>query len=83
MHVRVVLSFVLALGLVSMTASIASAQRQPTTCSGGRQGCKEQIGRVNRKDVNASSCDAAFAQCMKTGTWTGPVSHTSWPVTKK
>ena len=78
------LRILLALSLVSLvTASTAWAQRQPTTCSGGRQACKEQIGRVNRTTANAASCDSAFAECMKTGTWTGPVSHTSWPVTKK
>jgi hypothetical protein len=80
-YMRVLLKVLLALSLVSMTISTASAQRQPTTCSGGRQACKEQITR--RGTMNADACDAAFAQCMKSGIFTGPMTHTSWPVTKK
>jgi hypothetical protein len=65
-------------------SSAAWAQRQPTSCSGGAQACKETIGRVRSgTPVTPSQCEAAAAQCMKTGVFVGPGSGTRWPVEKK
>jgi hypothetical protein len=64
--------------------SAASAQSQPTSCSMGAQMCKERIGQVRRAVTkDSSSCDSAYAECMKTGVFTGPGSGTRWPVAKK
>jgi hypothetical protein len=61
----------------------ALAQGQPTSCSMGAQLCNEQLGRQrSAPTVDATSCDKAYTQCMKTGVWTGPASGRSWPVTK-
>lgn len=78
------MSRILVAAAILSTSSAALAQGQPTSCSMGAQMCKEQIGRVTRTTkVNAASCDTAFAECMKTGVFTGPGSGTRWPVAKK
>jgi hypothetical protein len=65
-------------------SSAAWAQRQPTSCSGGAQACKEAIGRSRAgTQVTPSQCDAAAAQCMKSAVFVGPGSGTRWPVEKK
>jgi hypothetical protein len=70
--------------IILSTSSAAWAQRQPTSCSGGAQSCKEAVGRVRAgTSVTPSQCDAAAAQCMKTGVFVGPGSGTRWPVAKK
>ncbi|MES2195762.1 MAG: hypothetical protein V4517_15200 [Pseudomonadota bacterium] len=67
-----------------LTSSAAWAQRQPTSCSGGAQACKEMIGRSRSgTSVTPSQCEAAAAQCMKTGVFVGPGSGTQWTVQKK
>jgi hypothetical protein len=56
----------------------------PTSCSGGAQACKEAIGRARAgTQVTPSQCDAAAAQCMKTGVFVGPGTGTRRPVEKK
>ena len=58
---------------ILLTSSSAWAQRQPTSCSGGAQACKEGISRASAaKKLDSNSCDKAFAECMKTGVFTGP-----------
>jgi hypothetical protein len=75
---------ILVAAVILSISSPAWAQRQPTSCSGGAQGCKETIGRVRSgTPVTPSQCDAAAAQCMKTGVFVGPGSGTRWPVEKK
>ena len=77
---------ILVAAMILSTSSAAWAQRQPTSCSGGAQGCKESIGRARdatRVKVTPSACDAAAAECMKTGVFVGPASGTRWPVAKK
>ena len=71
--------------LILSTSSAAWAQSQPTSCSGGAQSCKERIGQARSATVKATpaDCDAAAAQCMKTGVFVGPGSGVSWPVAKK
>jgi hypothetical protein len=76
----------LAAAVVISASSAAWAQRQPTSCSTGAQMCKESIGRARdatRVTATPSSCEAAAAQCMKTGVFVGPGSGTRWPVAKK
>lgn len=75
---------ILIAAVILSTSSVAWAQRQPTSCSGGGQACKEAIGRSRAgTQVTSSQCDAAVAQCMKTGVFVGPASGTRWPVAKK
>lgn len=75
---------VLVAAAVLLTASAASAQRQPSSCSEGAQMCKEGISRARKAlTVNSASCDAAFAECMKSGVFTGPVTGVRVPVAKK
>ena len=72
--------------LILSTSSPAWAQGQPTSCSEGAQMCKEAIGRARdatRLKTGASGCDAAAAECMKTGVFVGPASGIRWPVAKK
>jgi hypothetical protein len=72
--------------LIPSTSSAAWAQRQPTSCSTGAQMCKESIGRARdatRVKTTPSGCDAAAAECMKTGVFVGPGSGIRWPVAKK
>jgi hypothetical protein len=72
--------------LIPSTSSAAWAQRQPTSCSMGAQNCKEGIGRMRdatRVKVTPSDCDAAAAQCMKTGVFVGPQTGVRWTVEKK
>jgi hypothetical protein len=72
--------------VILSTSSAAWAQSQPTSCSDGAQRCKEQIGRARdptQLKATASDCDAAAAQCMKTGVFVGPHSAVRWPVAKK
>jgi hypothetical protein len=72
--------------LILSTSSAAWAQRQPTSCSAGAQMCKESIGRARdatRLKTTPSGCDAAAAECMKTGVFVGPGSGIRWPVAKK
>jgi hypothetical protein len=71
--------------LILSTSSAAWAQRQPTSCSAGAQMCKESIGRARdatRLKTTPSGCDAAAAECMKTGVFVGPGSGIRWPVAK-
>jgi hypothetical protein len=47
--------------------------------------CKESIGRARdatRVKTTPAGCDAAAAQCMKTGVFVGPGSGIRWPVAK-
>jgi hypothetical protein len=77
---------ILVAAVILSTSSAAWAQRQPTSCSMGAQMCKEGIGRMRdatRVKVAPSDCDAAAAQCMKTGVFVGPQSGVRWPVEKK
>jgi hypothetical protein len=75
---------ILIAALILFTSSAAWAQRQPTSCSGGAQACKEAIGRSRAgTSVTPAQCDAAAAQCMKTGVFVGPGSGMRWPVEKK
>jgi hypothetical protein len=75
---------ILIAAVILSTSSAAWAQRQPTSCSGGAQACKEAIGRARAgTQVTPSQCDAAAAQCMKSGVFVGPGSGTRWPVEKK
>jgi hypothetical protein len=72
--------------LILSTSSAVWAQGQPTSCSTGAQMCKESVGRARdstRLKTTASGCDAAAAECMKTGVFVGPGSGTRWPVAKK
>jgi hypothetical protein len=73
----------IAVGIILSTVCAASAQRQPTSCSMAVQMCKEQVGRSAGARASASDCDRGFAQCMKTGVWTGPASGTRFPVQKQ
>jgi hypothetical protein len=76
---------ILVAAVILSTSSAAWAQRQPTSCSSGAQMCKEGIGRARdatRVRVTPSDCDAAAAQCMKTGVFVGPQSGVRWPVAK-
>ena len=76
---------ILAAVVILSTSSAAWAQRQPTSCSAGAQMCKEGIGRARdptRLKATTSDCDAAAAQCMKTGVYVGPDSGVRWPVAK-
>ena len=69
---------------ILLVPSAASAQRQPTSCSTGAQVCKAGISRASAaKKLDSSSCDKAFAECMKTGVFTGPGTGIRWPVEKK
>jgi hypothetical protein len=64
----------------------ALAQRQPTSCSMGAQMCKESISRARdatRVKTTPAGCDAAAAECMKTGVFVGPGSGIRWPVAKQ
>ena len=75
---------ILIAAVILSTSSAAWAQRQPTSCSGGAQACKESIGRARAgTPATPSQCDAAAAQCMKTGVFVGPASGTRWTVEKK
>jgi hypothetical protein len=77
---------ILVAAVILSTSSAAWAQRQPTSCSAGAQMCKESIGRARdatRVKAAPSDCDAAAAQCMKTGVFVGPGSGIRWPVAKK
>ena len=75
---------ILVAAVILSTSSAAWAQRQPTSCSGGAQACKETIGRSRSgTQVTPSQCDAAATQCMKTGIFVGPGSGTRWTVEKK
>jgi hypothetical protein len=77
---------ILVAALTLSTASAAWAQRQPTSCSAGAQMCKESISRVRdatRVKTTPAGCDAAAAECMKTGVFVGPGSGIRWPVAKK
>jgi hypothetical protein len=77
---------ILVAAVILSTSSAAWAQRQPTSCSDGAQRCKEAIGRARdatRVKATTSDCDAAAAQCMKTGVFVGPGSGIRWPVAKK
>lgn len=75
---------ILIAAVILSTSSAAWAQRQPTSCSGGAQACKEAIGRSRAgTQVTPAQCDAAAAQCMKSGVFVGPGSGTRWPVEKK
>lgn len=72
--------------LIPSVSSTALAQRQPTSCSQGAQMCKEVIGRARdatRVQTTPAGCDAAAAECMKTGVFVGPGSGVRWPVAKK
>ena len=72
--------------LILSTSSAAWAQGQPTSCSDGAQRCKESISRARdstRLKTNTAGCDAAAAECMKTGVFVGPGSGIRWPVAKK
>ena len=76
---------ILVAAVILSTTSAAWAQRQPTSCSTGAQMCKESIGRARdatRVKTNPAGCDAAAAQCMKTGVFVGPGSGIRWPVAK-
>jgi hypothetical protein len=76
---------ILVAAVILSTSSAAWAQRQPTSCSAGAQMCKESIGRARdatRVKAAPSDCDAAAAQCMKTGVFVGPGSGVRWPVAK-
>jgi hypothetical protein len=64
----------------------ALAQSQPTSCSMGAQMCKEYLNLGSRRmqtTVNATSCDKAYADCMKSGVWIGPNRGGRYPVSKK
>jgi hypothetical protein len=77
---------ILVAAVILSTSSAAWAQRQPTSCSDGAQRCKESISRARdatRVKASPSDCDAAAAQCMKTGVFVGPGSGIRWPVAKK
>jgi hypothetical protein len=75
---------ILIAAVILSTSSAAWAQRQPTSCSGGGQACKEAIGRSRSgTSVTPAQCEAAAAQCMKTGEFVGPGTGTRWPVAKK
>jgi hypothetical protein len=75
---------ILIVAVIVFTSSAAWAQRQPTSCSGGAQACKERLGRARAAtQVTPAQCDAAAAECMKTGVFVGPGSGTRWPVAKK
>jgi hypothetical protein len=77
---------ILVAAVILSASSAAWAQRQPTSCSAGAQMCKESISRARdatRVKATPSDCDAAAAQCMKTGVFVGPGSGISWPVAKK
>ena len=82
----VVFGGLLASILIPSISSAAWAQRQPTSCSSGAQMCKEAIGRARdatRVQTTPAGCDAAAAECMKTGVFVGPGSGVRWPVAKK
>lgn len=77
---------ILIAAVILSTSSPAWAQRQPTSCSAGAQMCKEAIGRARdatRVQTTPAGCDAAAAQCMKTGVFVGPGSGVRWTVEKK
>ena len=76
---------ILVAAVMLLTTSAAWAQGQPTSCSGGAQMCKESISRARdatRLKTTPAGCDAAAAQCMKTGVFVGPGSGIRWPVAK-
>ena len=73
---------ILVAAMILSTSSAAWAQSQPTSCSEGGQMCKERVGRTPGR-ATPSDCEAAAAQCMKTGVFVGPGSGTRWPVAKK
>jgi hypothetical protein len=75
---------ILIAAVILSTSSAAWAQGQPTSCSGGAQACKEAIGRARAgTQVTPAQCEAAGAQCMKSGVFVGPGTGTRWPVEKK
>ena len=77
---------ILVAAVILSTSSAAWGQSQPTSCSTGAQMCKESISRVRdatRVKTTPAGCDAAAAECMKTGVFVGPGSGFRWPVAKK
>jgi hypothetical protein len=75
---------ILIAAVILSTSSAAWAQNQPTSCSGGAQFCKERIGASKAgTSVTPAQCDAAAAQCMKSGVFVGPGSGYRWTVEKK
>jgi hypothetical protein len=77
---------ILVAAVILSTSSAAWGQRQPTSCSMGAQMCKESISAARdstRVKTNPAGCEAAAAECMKTGVFVGPGSGIRWPVAKK
>jgi hypothetical protein len=69
----------LALGLTIAVGTTAYLASNTTTWA---QGCQETCSnaeiRCKRFSGLAAECTAAFKKCMKTGTFKGPKSDTTW-----
>ncbi|MBN8981849.1 MAG: hypothetical protein J0I29_11335 [Rhizobiales bacterium] len=69
-----------AIAVVSCTALVAGLSlANATTCEQAVYKCKTE---ANRQTDGVARCDAAGAECKKTGQWTGPFTGKTYKISR-